>query len=153
MRAEFAGTLIAGRVLDRYPWGAVVIPYGVLTVGLIGVFALGELKVATGLLIALIGLSFSGLAVAVQSRTLQIAPGSTDIASAGASSAFNVGIAAGAFVGGALIDYTTVRSVALAGGLLTAVAALVMLCEPWLARRRPLMEESDHDRRVCEELA
>ncbi|WP_371402503.1 MFS transporter [Kribbella sp. NBC_00662] len=149
----FAGTLIAGRVLDRYPWGAVVIPYGVLTVGLIGVFALGELKVATGLLIALIGLSFSGLAVAVQSRTLQIAPGSTDIASAGASSAFNVGIAAGAFVGGALIDYTTVRSVALAGGLLTAVAALVMLCEPWLARRRPLMEESDHDRRVCEELA
>jgi DHA1 family L-arabinose/isopropyl-beta-D-thiogalactopyranoside export protein-like MFS transporter/DHA1 family inner membrane transport protein len=149
----FAGTLIAGRVLDRYPWGAVVIPYGVLTVGLIGVFALGELKVATGLLIALIGLSFSGLAVAVQSRTLQIAPGSTDIASAGASSAFNVGIAAGAFVGGALIDHTTVRSVALAGGLLTAVAALVMLCEPWLARRQPLMEESDHDRRVCEELA
>lgn len=149
----FAGTLIAGRVLDRYPWGAVVVPYGVLTVGLIGVFALGELKVATCLLIALIGLSFSGLAVAVQSRTLQIAPGSTDIASAGASSAFNVGIAAGAFVGGALIDHTTVRSVALAGGLLTAVAALVMLCEPWLARRRPLMEESDHDRRVCEELA
>lgn len=149
----FAGTLIAGRVLDRYPWGAVVVPYGVLTVGLIGVFALGELKVATCLLIALIGLSFSGLAVAVQSRTLQIAPGSTDIASAGASSAFNVGIAAGAFVGGALIDHTTVRSVALAGGLLTAVAALVMLCEPWLARRQPLMEESDHDRRVCEELA
>ncbi|MFC6160392.1 MFS transporter [Kribbella jiaozuonensis] len=149
----FAGTLIAGRVLDRYPWGAVVIPYGVLTVGLIGVFALGELKVATVALIALIGLSFSGLAVAVQSRTLQIAPGSTDIASAGASSAFNVGIAAGAFVGGALIDHTTVRSVALAGGLLTAIAALVMLCEPWLARRRPLMEESDHDRRVCEELA
>ncbi|MFD3401692.1 MFS transporter [Kribbella sp. NPDC058693] len=149
----FAGTLIAGRVLDRYPWGTVVVPYGVLTVGLIGVFALGELKVATVALIALIGLSFSGLAVAVQSRTLQIAPGSTDIASAGASSAFNVGIAAGAFVGGALIDHTTVRSVALAGGLLTAIAALVMLCEPWLARRRPLMEESDHDRRVCEELA
>jgi predicted MFS family arabinose efflux permease len=148
----FAGTLIVGRVLDRYPWGAVVIPFGLITVGLLGLFALGELKVATVLLIALIGLSFSGLAVAVQSRTLQIAPGSTDIASAGASSAFNVGIAAGAFVGGALIDHTTVRSVALAGGLLTALAALVMLCEPWLARRRPLAED-DHDRRVCEELA
>jgi DHA1 family L-arabinose/isopropyl-beta-D-thiogalactopyranoside export protein-like MFS transporter/DHA1 family inner membrane transport protein len=148
----FAGTLIVGRVLDRYPWGAVVIPFGLITVGLLGLFVLGELKVATVILIALIGLSFSGLAVAVQSRTLQIAPGSTDIASAGASSAFNVGIAAGAFVGGALIDHTTVRSVALAGGLLTALAALVMLCEPWLARRRPLAED-DHDRRVCEELA
>lgn len=148
----FAGTLIVGRVLDRYPWGAVVIPFGLITVGLLGLFALGELKVATVVLIALIGLSFSGLAVAVQSRTLQIAPGSTDIASAGASSAFNVGIAAGAFVGGVLIDHTTVRSVALAGGLLTAVAALVMLCEPLLARRRPLADD-EHDRRVCEELA
>jgi DHA1 family L-arabinose/isopropyl-beta-D-thiogalactopyranoside export protein-like MFS transporter/DHA1 family inner membrane transport protein len=88
------------------------------------------------LLIAVIGLSFSGLAVAVQSRTLQIAPGSTDIASAGTSSAFNVGIAAGAFVGGALIDATTVRSVALVGGLLTAAGFLVMLCEPLLTRRR-----------------
>jgi predicted MFS family arabinose efflux permease len=148
----FAGTLIVGRVLDRYPWGAVVIPFGLITVGLLGLFALGELTVATVVLIALIGLSFSGLAVAVQSRTLQIAPGSTDIASAGASSAFNVGIAAGAFVGGVLIDHTTVRSVALAGGLLTAVAALVMLCEPLLARRRPLADD-EHDRRVCEELA
>ncbi|WP_328999926.1 MFS transporter [Kribbella sp. NBC_00709] len=147
----FAGTLIVGRLLDRYPWGAVVVPFGVLTVGLFGLFSLGELKVATGILIALIGLSFSGLAVAVQSRTLQIAPGSTDIASAGASSAFNVGIAAGAFVGGALIDHTTVRSVALAGGLLTAIAALVMLCEPWLTRRPVQPAESGHGQHVCEE--
>jgi DHA1 family L-arabinose/isopropyl-beta-D-thiogalactopyranoside export protein-like MFS transporter/DHA1 family inner membrane transport protein len=148
-----AGTLIVGRVLDRYPWGAVVIPFGLITVGLLGLFALGHLKVATVVLIALVGLSFSGLAVAAQSRTLLIAPGNTDIASAGASSAFNVGIAAGAFVGGALIDHTTVRSVALAGGLLTAIAALVMLSEPLLARRPTRLEECDHDRQVCEEVA
>ena len=90
-------------------------------------------------------MAFSGLAVAVQSRTLQVAPGSTDIASAGASSAFNVGIAAGAFVGGALIDTTTVRSVALVGGVLTAIAALVMLGEPLLARRRPRVAKCDHE--------
>ncbi|MER7247123.1 MFS transporter [Kribbella sp. NPDC000426] len=149
----FAGTLIVGRLLDRFPWASVVVPFGLITVGLFGLFGLGEVKVATIVLVALIGLSFSGLAVAVQSRTLQIAPGSTDIASAGASSAFNVGIAAGAFVGGALIDHTTVRSVALAGGLLTAIAALVMLSEPLLARRPALLEECDHDRQVCEEVA
>ncbi|TDW22229.1 MFS transporter [Kribbella kalugense] len=131
-----AGTLIVGRLLDRFPFGAVVAPLGLITAGLFGLYAFGTLKVATVLLIAVIGLSFSGLAVAVQSRTLQIAPGSTDIASAGTSSAFNVGIAAGAFVGGALIDATTVRSVALVGGLLTAAAFLVMLSEPLLTRRR-----------------
>ncbi|HET6739106.1 MAG TPA: MFS transporter [Kribbella sp.] len=143
-----AGTIIVGRVLDRYPWGATVLPLGILTAGLFGLFALGQVQVVAVALIALIGLAFSGLAVATQSRTLQVAPGSTDIASAGTSSAFNVGIAAGAFVGGALIDHTSVRAVALVGGLLTAAAALVMLSEPLLTRRRAVVP---HD--LCEEPA
>lgn len=151
-----AGTLIVGRVLDRFPRAAIVVAMSTLTAGLLSIFGLGELKVATVLLLGVIGMAFSGLAVAVQSRTLQIAPGSTDIASAGMSSAFNVGIAAGAFVGGALIDTTTVRSVALVGGLLAAIAALVVAGEPMLARRRTRMAECDHDRpgpQVCEEAA
>jgi DHA1 family L-arabinose/isopropyl-beta-D-thiogalactopyranoside export protein-like MFS transporter/DHA1 family inner membrane transport protein len=104
-------------------------------------------QVVTVAMIALIGLAFSGLAVAVQSRTLQVAPGSTDLASAGTSSAFNVGIAAGAFVGGALIDITSVRAVALVGGLLTAAGALVMLSEPLLVRRRARVPECRCDLR------
>ena len=146
-----AGTLIVGRVLDRYPWGTTVVPLGLIALGLFGLYALGQVRAVTVALIALIGLSFSGLAVAVQSRTLQVAPGSTDIASAGTSSAFNVGIAAGAFVGGALIDTTTVRAVALVGGLLAAAAALVMLSEPLLVRRRSGVPECAHD--LCEEPA
>ncbi|WP_238351263.1 MFS transporter [Kribbella shirazensis] len=146
-----AGTLIVGRLLDRYPWGATVAPLGLITVGLLALYGLGQFKIVTVGLIAVIGLAFSGLAVAVQSRTLQVAPGSTDIASAGTSSAFNIGIAAGAFVGGALIDTTTVRVVALVGGLLTAAAALLMLCEPLLARPRRTVPECAHE--LCEEPA
>jgi DHA1 family L-arabinose/isopropyl-beta-D-thiogalactopyranoside export protein-like MFS transporter/DHA1 family inner membrane transport protein len=146
-----AGTLIVGRVLDRFPWGATVLPLGVIGVGLFGLYALGQVQVVTVGLIAVIGLAFSGFAVAAQSRTLQVAPGSTDIASAGTSSAFNVGIAAGAFVGGALIDTTTVRAVALVGGLLAAAGALVMLSEPLLVRRRADVPECAHD--LCEEPA
>ncbi|MEU8223082.1 MFS transporter [Kribbella sp. NPDC048915] len=141
------GTLIVGRVLDRYPWGTVVLPLVLITVGLLALYGLGSVQVLAVALIAVIGLAFSGLAVAAQSRTLQVAPGSTDIASAGMSSAFNVGIAAGAFVGGALIDITTVRSVALVGGLLTAIAALVMLSEPLLVRRRQVVPECRHELR------
>ncbi|MET9273101.1 MFS transporter [Kribbella sp. NPDC003557] len=146
-----AGTLIVGRVLDRFPWGATVLPLAVIGVGLFGLYALGQVQVVTVGLIAVIGLAFSGFAVAAQSRTLQVAPGSTDIASAGTSSAFNVGIAAGAFVGGALIDTTTVRAVALVGGLLAAAGALVMLSEPLLVRRRADVPECAHD--LCEEPA
>jgi DHA1 family L-arabinose/isopropyl-beta-D-thiogalactopyranoside export protein-like MFS transporter/DHA1 family inner membrane transport protein len=72
------------------------------------------------------------------------------------SSAFNVGIAAGAFVGGTLIDHVGVHSVALVGGLLSAAAVLVLLSEPVLARRRVRVAECEHDRpgrQVCEEAA
>ena len=150
------GTLIVGRALDRYPWAAVVVPFALLSCALLGVYAVGHLQVATVALLATVGMAFSGLAVAVQSRTLEVAPGSTDVASAGMSSAFNVGIAAGAFVGGTLIDHVGVHSVALVGGLLSAAAVLVLLSEPVLARRRVRVAECEHDRpgrQVCEEAA
>ncbi|MEV5961349.1 MFS transporter [Kribbella sp. NPDC051952] len=140
------GTLVVGRLLDRYPWGAVVVSYSVLSLALAGLYAFGSYKVATVALIAVVGLAFSGMAVAVQNRTLHVAPGSTDLASAGTSSAFNVGIAAGAFVGGALIDNTGVRSVAIVGSLLAAAAVLTLLSEPMLARRRVRVAECEHDR-------
>src|SRR5439155_19798878 len=67
--SDLAGTVIVGRVLDRYPWGATVLPLGLITVGLLGLYALGQVQVVTVALIAVIGMAFSGLAVAVQSRT------------------------------------------------------------------------------------
>jgi DHA1 family L-arabinose/isopropyl-beta-D-thiogalactopyranoside export protein-like MFS transporter/DHA1 family inner membrane transport protein len=137
-----AGTIVVGRVLDRYPWGAVIVSYAVLSLALVSLYTLGQYQVAAIALIAMAGLAFSGMAVATQSRTLQVAPGSTDLASAGTSSAFNVGIAAGAFVGGGLINSTGVRSVALVGGLLAAAAVLVLLTEPLLTRRTRLDAET-----------
>jgi DHA1 family L-arabinose/isopropyl-beta-D-thiogalactopyranoside export protein-like MFS transporter/DHA1 family inner membrane transport protein len=151
-----AGTLIVGRILDRYPWGSVVVSYALLSCSLAGLYIFGSHLVATIALIAVTGLAFSGMAVAVQNRTLLVAPGSTDLASAGTSSAFNVGIAAGAFVGGALIDNAGVRSVAIVGASLAAAAVLTLLCEPMLARPRVAVAECEHDRPgrpVCEEAA
>ncbi|TCC47857.1 MFS transporter [Kribbella capetownensis] len=146
------GTLLVGRVIDRRPWASLVLPLVLLTCALAGLYALGDHKVATVILITATGLAFS----ATQSRTLQVAPGSTDIASASTSSAFNVGIGAGAFIGGGLIDGAGVRSVALVGAILTAVALVTMLAEPVLARRRVRVAECEHDRperQVCEEAA
>ncbi|TCO49963.1 DHA1 family L-arabinose/isopropyl-beta-D-thiogalactopyranoside export protein-like MFS transporter/DHA1 family inner membrane transport protein [Kribbella antiqua] len=147
------GTLLIGRLLDRDPWSAVVLPLSVICFALFGLYAVGHQPVAAVLLVALAGMAFSGLAVAVLSRTLQVAPGSTDLASAGTNSAFNVGIAAGAFIGGGLLDNTGVRSVALVGGLLAVVALMAMTAdEPVLARRRPEVEECG-DGCLCEEAA
>jgi DHA1 family L-arabinose/isopropyl-beta-D-thiogalactopyranoside export protein-like MFS transporter/DHA1 family inner membrane transport protein len=68
--------------------------------------------------------------------------------------AFNIGIAAGALIGGGLLDSTGVRSVALVGGLLAVVALVAMTAdEPVLAGRRRLMEECEDGCRVREEAA
>jgi predicted MFS family arabinose efflux permease len=70
------------------------------------------------------------------SHVLDVAPGSSDVASAGTSSAFNVGIGAGAALGALALAVASVRSTALIGGLLTLTALALVLVEPRLARRR-----------------
>jgi predicted MFS family arabinose efflux permease len=130
--AGFFGTVAVGRILDRHPWFALVGPLALITGGLFALYLLGAVRFAAIATIALIGFAFSAYAAAVQNRALQVAPGSTDVASAGSSSAFNVGIAAGSFLGGLLMDHLGVRSVALAGALITAVALGLFLAEPWL---------------------
>ena len=61
-----AGTLIVGRVLDRFPRAAIVVAMSMLTAGLLSILGLGELKAATVLLLAVIGMAFSGLALGAQ---------------------------------------------------------------------------------------
>jgi DHA1 family inner membrane transport protein len=62
----------------------------------------------------------------MQARVLETAPGNTEVASAWASAAFNVGIAGGALLGSAMLPVTGVRGTPLAGGVL-ALAALALV--------------------------
>jgi DHA1 family L-arabinose/isopropyl-beta-D-thiogalactopyranoside export protein-like MFS transporter/DHA1 family inner membrane transport protein len=151
------GTLLVGRILDRHPRTAIVLALALISSALLGLYSLGHRQMPAVLLVATVGMAFSALAVAVLSRTMQVAPGNTDLASAGISTAFNVGIAGGAFLGGGLLDSSGVRSVALVGGLLAVVALVIMTADrPVLARRAIAMGECEHDgpgRQVREEAA
>ena len=131
--AGVAGTIIVARTLDAHPITSLLAPLGVGTAALLGLYALGSVEPAAVVLLAGVGLAFAAFATAVQSRMLQLAPGSTDIASAGVSTAFNVGIAAGSLLGGALLPGSGPRPLALAGGLLTLTALTVLTID---ARRR-----------------
>ena len=70
---------------------------------------------------------------------LQLAPGSTDLASAGVSTAFNVGIGAGSLLGSALLPGPGPQPLALVGGLLTLAALTVLAIDarPRTARPAP----------------
>ncbi|MFC0526943.1 MFS transporter [Phytohabitans kaempferiae] len=135
--AGVAGTLIVGRFLDRSPWGALAAPLTVTVAALLTLYALGAAKPVAVVAVALTVLAYAAFAAAVQYRTLQVAPGSTDLAGAGTSTAFNLGIAAGSLLGGGLVQTAGVRSVALAGAALAAAALALLLAEPRLARSAP----------------
>ncbi|MDG4757299.1 MFS transporter [Micromonospora sp. WMMD710] len=106
---------------------------GIGAASLIGMYALGALRPGAVAFLAGIGLAYAAFGSAVQSRMLQLAPGSTDIASAGVSTAFNAGIAGGSLFGGALLSISGARPLALVGGSLTLVALTLLAVD---ARRR-----------------
>lgn len=128
--AGVLGVGVGGVHVDRSPWGATVTPLVLQAGALLGMYFFGESKVVAAGLSALAGLAFSAFASVVGTRVLQVAPGHVDVAGAGSSTAFNVGITAGALLGSVLLTTFDVRVTALAGGLLTLAAVGVALAEP-----------------------
>ncbi len=127
------GTLVVGRFLDRHPWPALAVPMSLLCAAAVVLYAGGTVRVLAIVALATSGAAYAAFAAATQNRVLQVAPGSTDMASAGSSSAFNIGISGGSFVGGVIIENIDVRAVALAAALLIAAALSVLLLDPLLS--------------------
>ncbi|MEU6307248.1 MFS transporter [Streptomyces chartreusis] len=132
--AALAGVAVAGPLLDRFPRATLTVPVAAQTVALLGLWATGHVPVASVLLIMMLGASVSTVFMATQTQVLRVAPGRTETALAANSAAYNVGIAAGALLGGALLPVVGVRGTFLAGGLCTA-AALMVQTRPARARR------------------
>jgi DHA1 family L-arabinose/isopropyl-beta-D-thiogalactopyranoside export protein-like MFS transporter/DHA1 family inner membrane transport protein len=134
--AGIIGTVAVARVLDTRPVTALLAPLTVGGAALLGLAAFGALRPVAVALIGCCGLAYSALATALQSRVLQLAPGSTDLASAGAGTAFNVGIAAGSLLGGALLPGHGPRLLALTGGVLVLVALVAFAADEMRTVRR-----------------
>jgi len=134
--AGVVGTVVVSRTLDAHPVGSMLAGLGVATAALLGAYALGTLRPVAVICLAGTGFAYAAFAVAMQGRMLQVAPGSTDLASSGVSTAFNAGIAAGALIGGGLLPAVGPRPLALVGGLftLTALGILAIGARP----RRPV---------------
>jgi MFS transporter, DHA1 family, inner membrane transport protein len=133
--AGVAGVVVAGRLVVRRPRATMGAAVAGLAVSLLALAACAHVRPAVIVLLGLFGFSLSGLAISVQSRVLDTAPGNPEIASAGNSAVFNVGIGGGALLGGLLLPGLGVRSIDVAGGLLAAAALAVVLAEgPFVSR-------------------
>lgn len=135
--AGLAGVYLGGRMGDWNPWVAIGAPVAVQALALCALYPAGAQPAAAVVLVSLTGLSFAAMCTALTGRVLQVAPGSVDMATAGTSIAVNIGITAGALIGGLLLPGLGVRSTALAGGLLS-IAALAAVLGELLLRPRPV---------------
>ena len=127
--AGVLGTILVGRFLDAHPGRCHVVVLVGLVVAYSGLYGLGTWPAFVVAFIALNEASFGAMAGVLMHRGLQLAPGTTDIAVAAVSTAFNVGIAAGAFFGGRIIAASTVGDVPLLAALLMSVALGVVGAE------------------------
>jgi DHA1 family inner membrane transport protein len=133
--AGMAGVLLAGLFVSRSGWLTMLTAVGLQAATLAVLYAFGTVTVLAVVVSALTSFALSGMVTALGARVLEVAPGSTDTANAGTSTAFNIGITAGALIGSALVDGSGVRSTVLAGALIGAAGFAVMAAEPALSRR------------------
>jgi MFS transporter, DHA1 family, inner membrane transport protein len=149
---------VIGYMVGRNGWVTMTGLIGAQAAALAAQWALGGNRTITVLSICVSGFALAALSAALGARILEVAPHSSDMAAAGTSTAFNVGITAGAFAGSLLLPEFGVRSTALAGALFSLIAFAVVLAEPRLATRRrttvtgtpaPVAEEADRGRSAC----
>ena len=134
--AGLTGVFVIGYLVGRNGWLAMTGVIGAQTVALAGQWALGSNQIASIMSICVSGFAIAALSAGLGARVLEVAPSSSDLAAAGTSTAFNIGITLGAFVGSLLLPVFGVRVTALAGVLFTLAALAVVLTEPRLASRR-----------------
>ncbi|MEV0898289.1 MFS transporter [Actinoplanes sp. NPDC049802] len=136
--ADFAGIAAGGYAGDRWQRGAVTGSVLLVAASLLAQYVAGGSRPATAVLLAVNGFAIGSLTPALQNRVMEVAPGSTDMASAGNSVAFNIGIAGGSLTGAVVLTEAGARATALTGGLLALLALLVFAAEPLIVRRTPV---------------
>jgi DHA1 family inner membrane transport protein len=127
--AGVAGVALAALLVDRNAWLAGLLAVALEAAALLTQYLGGTQPVVAVAAVALSAAALAAFAAALGTRVLQVAPGSTDLAAAGSSTAFNVGITAGALLGSGLLTTTGLRSVALAGSAITALALVTQLLQ------------------------
>lgn len=119
----------AGALFDRHPKFASLSPVAALTASMACLFVFGTSAWVAIALSTVASLGLTAFNIANQNRVLVVAPGSTDVANAWASAAFNVGIAAGSLSGGAVLSLTGARATTLVATVVFAAGAYLVAKE------------------------
>jgi predicted MFS family arabinose efflux permease len=120
------GNLFAGPIADRRLAPLVLLSTGLVAIGAV-VLAVGGANVTTALIgVTLWGLGFGGLPTATQTWVARSAPQHLDAIGGLIVTVFQIAIALGAGVGGALVDGLNVQAALVAGGIASGVGGVLL---------------------------
>jgi predicted MFS family arabinose efflux permease len=103
--AGAVGLLGAGLVIDRHLRGAMIASMAALAGAYTLLGVVGTITVLAAAVTAVTGLVLGCLPIFMQAAVIRIAPHAAETASAMNASAFNIGIAGGALLGGLIVDH------------------------------------------------
>ncbi|WP_051854614.1 MFS transporter [Streptomyces sp. NRRL B-1347] len=141
------GNLIGGRSADAQPRRTLIVTTGVTTLALFAALPATTTPAAAIALIAVWQLAAWSFVPAVQSVLYQAAGPGGDLAVSFAISGFNVGIVAGAGLGGVALDTGGLSAVVLLGAALAVIATAFVAA--LVARRRPRQGEREGLRQIA----
>jgi MFS transporter, DHA1 family, inner membrane transport protein len=144
--AGLFGVFAAGFVASRLGWHAMVVSVAGLAAALVAQYLFRGVPVLAVAAVALAAFTLSSMNAVLARRVLEIAPGTTDMASAATSTAFNVGITVGALIGSRLLSAGQVALSPLVAGLIVVAALACVAAEPWAGRRESRRRSTEDDR-------
>jgi DHA1 family inner membrane transport protein len=129
--ASAVGTFAGGKFADANASATLLTGSGILVLALGGLYLIGANAVLVGVALAAWGLVGFGIVPSFQLRVISLAGPGADLAATLGNSAVNIGIAAGAAVGGATVSATGVGNVP----LIAAIVCLIAVPATWASRR------------------
>lgn len=125
--AGLLGTALSGPLADGVPRGGLLLFPAVLGVGMLVLFVAGGSPVGLFTAVVLWGFGFGGVPTTVLAWGARTEPARLEQIGGAIVTICNVGVAAGAVVGGVLVDSTTTSTPLLVGGLAAVAGALVLV--------------------------
>ena len=123
------GVVVTTFVTARRSRSRAELPVALLMISLFGLYLFGTSGGVAAGLQALENFGLVGVDIMLLTRVLVVAPKSTDIASAWYSTSFNAGIAGGPVIGGLVLSHFGLRATPLVGGILAALALVVLVSD------------------------
>ena len=123
--AGFIGSYLFGKFGARFPRLAIPFFTSCLAISMLLMFPLSASLNAFSILCLFWGVGIIGFSLALQAKTLTLASDATDVAMAIYSGLYNVGIGAGALLGGMVSVHYSLSSIGLIGGIIAVFGTIL----------------------------